>query len=270
MAQALPITLGDQVRLHFVGWPEKVKGYDFANRCEVDVPHPKAGQPYVMTWNSRPYTVHPGQDVYIPFELAKKEFGDPRSLENVIRIKDEYGDEQIVPDRFAEVRRLQNYWQNSVIRFREYIPGDRSFAADGISDLLPIVEIYSMSGERILMVTDDPYGDTVVVEQRTRAEQTQSQAIMTEQSEAIIRLQKENEALLKKLGLRREDLLADLDLPPTKQDSALDTPTNATVDELPDKPKMVYNPKSKRVEPVRNPPPNVDPSSIMELPVDID
>lgn len=268
MPQALPVTLGDQVRLRFVGWPESIEAVDPETKQRK--PHPKANQPLTMTWNTRPYVVWPGQDAYIPFELAKTLFGDPRSVENVFRIKDDYGNDQIIPDRFAEVRRLQTYWQRSVIKFREYIPGDRSFMDEGISDLLPNVEVYSLSGERIYMVTDDPYGDTVMVMQQTKADQDRNTQVMYEQSQAILELQKQNKLLLEKLGIRAEDLAALNDpevMPKTRPtNGALETPTEATVKEAPN---MVFNPRTRRVEPKRVKP-DADPTSISELPTDLD
>lgn len=265
------VTIGEQVLIRFLGWPATVKGFDFETKKEVDVPHPKLGQPLRFTWNSRPFVIYEGQEQHIPFELAKKEFGDPRSLEGIYRIKDEYGEEQIIPDRLAEVRRLQNYWQDSIVRFREYVPGDRSFAADGISSLLPKVEIYSLTGERIMMVTDDPYGDTVMVENRSKSEVSQKDAIMLQQSDAINTLRKDLDAALAKLNLRREDLHTPDDPKPAPiQAGGLEPPLEATVDDLPDQPRMVFNPKTKRVEPTRQPPPQADPTSIMDLPVDLD
>lgn len=269
MALAQPITLGDQVRIKFIGWPESVKGVTREGE-EIRVPHPKTGKPYAPTWNSRPFVFNVGDEKYVPFELAKKEFGDPRSLENIYRIKDDFGEEQIIPDRRAEVIRLSNYWQNNVIQFREYIPGERF---DGpISDLLPIVEVYSMTGERILMVTDDPNGDTVVVENQTRSEVSRNQQLLWEQSEAISELKKTNQILMQKLGIRPEDLesLADPNLSThTLPGNSLDTPTEATVQE---KPRMVYNPRTRKAQAVVNriKDKDSDPTNIQDLQPDTD
>src|ERR1700679_2723626 len=130
---AVAVTLGDMVRVTFLGYPPA---------------HPKHGpsHPLLLTWNNRPYTILPGQDGFLPFDCVKTYFGDPRSVENVIRIKDEQGNDMIVADRAAEVRRLQQYYQSSEFatnnaKFREYIPGDRSHLNAGISDLCPLVEV---------------------------------------------------------------------------------------------------------------------------------
>jgi hypothetical protein len=255
---AVAVTLGDMVKLHFIGWPEK---------------HPKyhTAYPLVLTWNNRPYTIQPGADGYLPFDCVKSYFGDPRSVENVIRIKDEQGNDMIVADRAAEVRRLQQYYQSSEFatnnaKFREYIPGDRTHMEAGISDLCPLVEVYSMDGQRIHTVVDDPFGDNVVVSQQTRAQEEMMRTQLIEQSDAIGLLKRQNAMLIKKLGFDPQMLDEPEREAQAKQDSALETPTDPVIEE---KPKMVYNPRTRRIS-TRRPLPTADPTTIDELPVDIE
>lgn len=250
---ALAVTLGDMVRVVFNGWPPN---------------HPKEGQPLVLTWNNRPHVIQQGKDSFVPFDCAKLYFGDPRSVEGVIRIKDDMGNDMIVADRSAEVLRLVQYYQSSEFatnnaKFREFIPGDRSFVKDGvISDLIPDVTVYSLDGQVIPMVTDDPYGDNVIATQQTRAETEIMRSQLMEQSDAITELKKQNRMLLEKLGLDPGFLNPVNEV--KKQDPALETPEIATIEEAP---KMVYNPRTKRVQP-RRPTPGSDPTSIDELPAD--
>jgi hypothetical protein len=253
---AVAVTLGDMVKVHFIGWPEK---------------HSKHGtaHPLILTWNNRPYTIMAGMDGYLPFDCVKMYYGDPRSVNDVIRIKDEQGNDMIVADRAAEVRRLQQFYQSSEFatnhaKFREYIPGDRTHMDAGISDLCPLVEVYSMDGQRIHTVVDDPYGDNVVVSQQTRAEAEKMRSQLIEQSDVIGLLKRQNAMLLEKLGLDPRMLDEPEQAAQAKQDSALAAPTDATVEE---KPKMVYNPRTRRVMP-RRPLPHSDPTTIDELPVD--
>jgi hypothetical protein len=258
---ATAVTLGDMVRITFLGWPPA---------------HPKHGtaHPLILTWNNRPYTLSIGKDAFIPFDMAKVYFGDPRSVEGVIRIKDEQGNDMVVGDRAAEVIRLQQYWQNSGMatnqaKFREYTPGDRSFLDEyngKVSDIIPDVQVFSLSGERIYMVTDDPYGDHVVVSQQTRAQEELMRTQLIEQSDAITLLKKQNAMLLAKLGLDPRLLDEPEAQAAATQDSAMEAPTDAVVSESP---KMVYNPRTRRVMP-RRPLPNTDPTTIDELPVDLD
>lgn len=279
MAVVQQVTLGDMVRLRFLSWPPR---------------HPKAGRyPLTLTWNNRAFVIREGEDGFVPFDLAKLYFGDPRSLEDVIRIKDDNGNDMIVADRAAEVRRLQQYWQSAAfgtnnVRFREYLPGDRSFIDEGISDLLPNIEVYTLSGERVYMVTDDPYGDHVVAATSTRHEQEAVQQQLREQSDVISELRKQNAMLMKYLDIKPDvldDILSESPAPRApystyppaspqpvdKQDSALSTPETASVENRPEglqQPPMFYNPKTRKVEQRRNPVTN--PISISELPEDKD
>lgn len=252
MSDTASVTIGDLVRVRFIGWPDG---------------HPKTGYPLELRWNNRPYIIPAGQEKHVPFECAKVYFGDPRSVEGVIRIKDDMGNDMIVADRVAEVIRLQGFWQNSKMatnqaKFREYIPGDRSYLSEGVSDLLPNVEVFSLTGERIYMVVDDPYGDHVVATQQTRHQSELMRQQLVEQSDAISELKKQNRMLLEKLGLD-PDMLNPI---PKTQDSALQTPTDPVVEE---KPKMLYNPRTRRVS-TRRPLPNSDPTNIQDLPQDQD
>jgi hypothetical protein len=171
----------------------------------------------------------------------------------------------IVADRAAEVRRLQAYWQSSTIKFREYIPGDRSYLdEDGISDLLPQVEVWTLAGERILMVADDPYGDTVVAATSTRAEADRQRQQLMDQSDMIAELRKQNQLLMKKL-----DLGEGFELPETPArpvDGSPEAPIMATVEE---NPRMVINPRTNRVQKRRQVVED-DPKTIDALPADSD
>jgi hypothetical protein len=203
--------------------------------------------------------LNPGDEKSIPFELAKKDFGDPRSINDVIRIKDEYGNDMVVADRRAEVIRLQSLWQSQVPKFREYVPGDRSFLTDGISDMMPDVEVYDMDGHRIYMVCDDPYGDHVMAATTTVMEAENYRSKISAQQQEIDDLKRQHKIMMDRLGVNPEMLLDPVKVKP--QDGALDTPTLATKEE---NPQMVYNPRTKRVLPKRYAPTN-DPTSIEEL-----
>jgi hypothetical protein len=218
-----------------------------------------------LFWNSRPYTITADGDTYVPFEIVKTFFGDPRSTDAVSRVKDEQGNDMIIADRTAEVIRLKNYWQDSSFgtnnaKFREYVPGDRSWVEEGISDLIPKVSVYTLSGERIYTVVDDPHGDNVMVATNTRAQADQQQAQLLEQSQVIIKQQRQIDMLMNKLGLS-------VDHPISTQESVLEAPTNGAEVEAPEA--FLYNPRTKRVSP-RNPNPPSDPTDIKDLPQDTD
>lgn len=226
-------------------------------------------RPLKLAWNNQVYTLAPKGEGFVPFDLAKLYFGDPRSLETVTRIRDERGHDMIVADRAAEVRRLQGYWQSSTIKFREYIPGDTSYLdEEGISDLMPAVEVYTLAGERILMVADDPYGDTVVASTSTRAEQDRVRQQLMDQSDMIAELRKQNQMLMKKLDIGAQEV-ADWTLqatPTPHLDGNPDAPIMATVEE---NPRMVINPRTNRVQ-KRREQVDPDPKTIDALPADSD
>lgn len=257
---AVALTLGDTVRLIFKGWPEG---------------HYKTGQPLVLSWNNRSVTMMPGDEKHIPFEMVKMYFGDPRSVnDEVIRTQDDHGNDMIVGDRLSEVIRLKGYWQDSSFRtnnarFREYIPGDRSWLheQDGrISDLIPDVEVYALNGERIHTVVDDPFGEHTTITTPTRHEQTMLRQQLIEQSDVIMLLKKQNQMLFEKLGIDPETMTSVEDLP-RGQDSVMEAPTNPVKKE---NPKMLYNPRTKKVGPPRKTMPGTDPTNINDLPVDTD
>lgn len=226
--------------------------------------------PIRRPFNNRDFTIPANSDAYVPFEWVKLYFGDPRSGEKVQRVQDERGNDMIIADRRAEVIRLRNYWQSSVIVFREYIPGEEFEGP--ISDLIPTVEVYSLNGDRIWTVVDDPYGHRVIASSPTRFEQDRSHQQLLEQSQTILEMKKMNELLLRKLGINSDELVNEVasavanETPaPKSQLSVMEAPTVATVHE---KPRMVFNPRTRRVHASR--PLESDPTTIEALPEDFD
>lgn len=253
---ALAVTIGEQVRIVFTGWPEG---------------HPRHGQPLELTWNSRTYRIPAGGSTHVPFELAKVYFGDPRSGENIARVRDEFGNDMIVPPRFTETKRLADLWLGSefgtnAAKFREFIPGDRTHFQDGrITDTIPPVEVYSMDGQRIPMVTDDPYGDDRIAVQLSKAEADTQRQQLIDQSEMILHLKDQLAELKEKLGLgpatgRRSRAKA------KTAPGSPEAPVDGAVEE---NPRMVFNPRTQRVQPTPGVP-DADPTDILSLPQDQD
>lgn len=253
MAEVLDVTLGEQLKVVNLS------------------PNPVLYASQIPTWNNRQYPIPGNGTAFLPFDLVKMLFGDPRSGEVVQRTADKYGVDSVIPDRLAEVRRLQQVWQNSTVKFREYIPGDRSFLDDGISDRAPTVEVYTLTGDRVYTVLDDPFGDRIIAAgSPTVAEKANTDRQLREQSEVIFELKKQNEALMRMLDMNPNDLGPDLPIGKdpsalATQDSVMEAPTVATVKE---KPRMVYNPRTRRVVPRRDP--VADPTTIEDLPEDTD
>lgn len=240
-------------------------------------------------WNNRTHVIPAhGEKIGVPFECIKVYCGDPRAGAAVQRIRDQYDQDQVIPDRQAEVRRLYQFYQESSVSaigpdgrrgsgftFREFIPGDRSWfdPNKGISDLAPKVEVYALTGDRIFTVLDDPFGDNVIAaDSPTIAQRQQMDSLLMQQAHTIAEQDRMIKALMQRLDMNPNDLGPDLPLgneplasPPVKQDAVPETPTQATVQE---KPRMVFNPRLKRVVPAPNP--VADPTTVESLPDDND
>ena len=108
--------------------------------------HNFGGEDYNGRWNSKRYVVRTGKDGFIPFSLAKKDFGDPRSQTQKIRLQIDQNVVEYVPSRIDELHRLAlNYGihQN---------PDDYA----QIKSRMPRVALYTIDGEEIPFIVDDP------------------------------------------------------------------------------------------------------------------
>lgn len=230
--------------------------------------HWQYNKPVVLQWNSRTWTVPVGGETHgIPFEVIKKDFGDPRSTDRVIAVRENPNAmPEFIPDRMTEVRRLQQLYQSTVIRFREYVPGDRSFLEEGITDRAPKVEVYTLAGDRIYTVLDDPYGDRVIAAVPTRSDRDALAQQLATQSELMAKMQREVEQLREQLGVATVAALP-TDAPPDNPafaDPRPDARLDATVEE---NPPMVLDQRSRRVTRKRTPP--ADPTHFEDLPTDL-
>lgn len=233
------ITLGDSVRVDNVG--EKK---------------------LTWAWNNRPYIIPPGGTQIVPFDLMKKECGDPRSGTTAFPLKSEYNGMMLVPSREDEVKRLMQLHTATNVVFREFLPGDEDFLTDGkITDRCPDVEVYTLDGTRIHTVLDDPFGNHIVDAHMVRNDDDFMRATMTNQSAEMARQSKLIEVMAKKLGINPADLFPDEPLPPG--DPAPTAPMNSTVKE---NPQMVFNPRTKKVTESRTP--ESDPTTLDGLPED--
>ena len=278
MPEVLDITLGETVRIVHKGFtrlliadPETI---GFKDRPIQFIPAPQhlREQPLRLQWAGRVHVVPYMGDAYIPFDCMKLWFGDPRSGATVSRIQDRHGLDMVIPDRLAEIQRLRYTWQETNVRFREFIPGDRSLLDEPISDRIPEVEVYALTGDRIYTVVDDPHGDRIIAATPTVAQEQQRDAQLLQQSDMLLQQQKMIDKLMAKLNVRPEDLALDEEggeVPvdrkePRKHPGRAEAPSAAAVKE---NPAMVYNQRTKQVQPKpekRAP----DPTRFEDLPVD--
>jgi hypothetical protein len=215
-------------------------------------------KPLNLTWNSRRYTVLPQGRAHIPFDCAKLFFGDPRSGESSVKMLDEYNQTQVIPDRMYEVFRLRCLWPPTITEFREFIPGDRTAFENGISDRLPHVRLETMTGEKIITVAEDPYGDTVVAAAPTRSDQDYLNTMIRQLAEQNAQMKAQLDSI-ERAGV--------VDMPPEPDDEIsdglLEAPMVATVRT---NPKMAYNPRTKKITERKLP--EADPTTIESLPTD--
>ena len=167
MEKSLP-ELGDIIRVVFKGW----HGSSREDALSI-------------MWDSKPYLLQPGQDSFIPFEAAALWFGDPRSSEKVKSNRDNRGLVGFIPDRATEVRRLRTKYGNEG-------------GSDELVHMYPLVEVFSLEGDRITTVLDDPAGDTVTAAKPSVSDNTQLLAIVHKQQQTI-------DLLMSKVGLNNPD-----------------------------------------------------------------
>jgi uncharacterized coiled-coil protein SlyX len=230
--------------------------------------------PLKLDWNSTRYVVPPQGDAYLPFDCIKLYFGDPRATDHTLKVPNRDGTMQIIADRTTQIALLRQYWTPTSmatpgsIHFREFIPEEA--ANEPISDRIPSVEIYTLAGDRIYTVVDDPRGDRVIAAVPTRSDRdaqeqviAQQAARMAEMEEQMKRYRADMEVLMKRLGERPanspedpQDLGPDLPLPNPAFPSG-------SVEE---NPSMVLNPRTNKIQ--RRPRHVTTPQSLEDLPSD--
>lgn len=193
-----------------------------------------------LSWDSRHYDLDPGGGTeWMPFECCKVYFGDPRAIAVMQTLRDQRGQVAWLPDRATEVRRLRLLWfpmmfgEYSTDNFidEEVEPWDRS--------RMPNVEVYTVKGDRLPTVFDDPQGNTVIPAKVTESQNAQLLDLVQRQGQMI-------EALMGRLGMDAPPVPG-ADLPPAEQEEAGLLAPN-----------MVYDPKDDTIkerpkEPVDDP-----------------
>lgn len=259
MASPTTLQLGETVNVKFLGWPEG---------------HPSLGQPLRLKWNSREVVIQQGQTAPVLFDAVKRYFGDPRATDKPQVLHDEYGQHCQIPDRYSEIALLQQLWLSSdfgtnQVKFREIVPDDRTQFAGGISDRIPRVEVYTLAGERIYTVVDDPYGERVIEATLTRSDAQYQQDLNLKLAEKIDRMEKELE-MLRARGAGNPGSPEDLgpDLPIGKPSPAFAEPSMvAPQTVVEESPRMVANPRTGRISRKKDHIPT--PATVEDLPSDL-
>ncbi len=118
----------------------------------------KGDKPLPFRYDGHFYGVPPGASVHVPFEILKKEFGDPRSgPEERLAVVD---NEKIrINSRPKERERLEvKYGVNAARLANQQRGGDPIHVS--LSDVAPKIEATMVDGTPIATVVDDPGGDT--------------------------------------------------------------------------------------------------------------
>jgi hypothetical protein len=97
--------------------------------------------------------IQPGQQMRIRVEWMRDWFGDERSRRDtqVLKPDGENGDHIIVQTREYEVDKLKHRWGGMTYAERWNDPDDENYSR-------PHVEVYTLDGERVTTVLDDPEG----------------------------------------------------------------------------------------------------------------
>ena len=128
------------------------------------------------SWDSRRTIIKSGDSAFVLFDCAKVYVGDPRSGERVRSMKNEQGLVQFIPDRATETRRLKILYN------------DNRMADEAVINGYPDVEVYTMTGERITTVLDDPVGRTVIPVETTKYDSDALMARIDRQDRLIAKL----------------------------------------------------------------------------------
>jgi hypothetical protein len=246
------ITLGDMVRCRNVGTT-----------------------PVRWQWNLRQFVLNPQVDTFVPFDLMKLMCGDPRSSSLPSVLKEGPDGAQTINSRPSEVRRLMQFYQGSTANgwdpttqqrvqpFREFIPEMRDCLLDGlVSDLAPTIEVYTLTGDRIFTVLDDPFGDKMILAAPIRRDADFSAETIRRLSDDRLRDRKLMEIMARKLGIDLADLGVD-DTPLEKESGGIDAPDS----EPQENPRMVFDPLHKTVK-ARPGKAVADPTTLAQLPED--
>ena len=168
--------------------------------------------PFTFMWDSRPYLAEVGKETFVPFEAASLALGDPRAGDTTRSARDEAGNVMWIVDRPTEMRRLTVLYDN---------------VTDAAGNLIikPDVTVTDLDGNEVMMVLDDPAGDSVLPAQPTLLDSKQLLAQIERQRRMI-------DQLAEAQGIEVDVATATADEPP-KSDAKSD-PRSDPFSELPE------------------------------------
>jgi hypothetical protein len=117
---------------------------------------------WIFRWANHPYSLPQGHQIHLPFEAVKLYLGDPRSTVHVQHTSDGLGRDEFIPDRASEIRRLYQLYPPTDMTFRDMSLDTPDSIPEHITDRTPLVEVYTLEGDRVYTVVDDPTGERVI------------------------------------------------------------------------------------------------------------
>ncbi|HXA31490.1 MAG TPA: hypothetical protein VNV87_04455 [Acidimicrobiales bacterium] len=138
------------------------------------------GQPRCI-YDSIPYRLEVGRECHMPIEAARYWFGDERATTDMSTGLNRKGIRAWVNDRPTEVRRLRCLYDNRL--------GDENTIIGH-----PVVEVFTIDGERVPMVLDDPMGINSTQATQTVADQDHLMILIQKQQAQLDQLRRQLDA----------------------------------------------------------------------------
>jgi hypothetical protein len=119
-------------------------------------------KPFKLVLAKKEFNIRPGKDVFIPFELLCKDFGDPRTMTEKFKIPIDGVHAAYINSRHDDISRLSVmygvYDPNNLDGFDGPDPMDankvKHFA--GIREKMHKIKAFSLEGDEITLPCDDP------------------------------------------------------------------------------------------------------------------
>jgi hypothetical protein len=149
--------------------------------CACTEPYEDDRRQPIITYDGIPYRLECGKDQYMPIEAARMWFGDERSKHDMGTGLNRKGIRAWMNDRATEVRRLRCLYDNRTGDERAIIGH-------------PVVEVYTLDGDRVPMVLDDPLGLESTPATQSVADQQELFRLITKQQSQLDQLKKQLDA----------------------------------------------------------------------------
>lgn len=149
--------------------------------CSCTEPYEDDRRQPLITYDGIPYRLECGKDQYMPIEAARMWFGDERSKHDMGTGLNRKGIRAWYDDRQTVVRRLRCLYDNRT--------GDERMVIN-----FPIVEVYTLDGDRVPMVLDDPLGLQSTPATPSIADQEEVYRLIAKQQQAIDQLKRQLDA----------------------------------------------------------------------------